>query len=499
MNTDIQPVRRYDPKAHLELVALRGKQVEAVDELSSKIRDIFTDTDRTDASDAEHARLVMQHTAECRDLERMDRELQRMELAAPSDPQERNAPDAFARWAKGGVQALGADEAKRHTVVAPALHADALPDIAGEVGITPGNAELMLEGIKIPGNVTHVEWFIEPTPQAFSMDGRQGPWARPMATVRTDESPGGEDWTSVPLAPTWMLGESLKLISGLNGRTSELRTSHGLKMRHPTVDDTSEEGEWFDNQGSSATDGDYTPDNVEVGTQIHSSKKINQSLAAEADAAQLARTARTNMDRRHARALERAIVAGAGANDTPRGVLTDATRGKLSGSKTAVVADDLLEMIDSVDIGYMAGEGSPQGLNPPMGMVHRGFAFNQNTLSHVRRAKGTDGHYLWRPGLAGLQYADPPTISGYPFVISNYFPDVAANAMIAAFGNFGYWLKRTAGARIIARFFDSGTAGNYSVQYISFIRCGGRFVGGFVDVAVAVPKTEAVKFLQSAA
>ena len=495
MNSDIQPVRRYDPKAHAELVALRGAQVAAVDELSSKIRDNYNDTDRTDASDSEHARLVMQHTAECRDLERMDRELQRMELAAPSDEKDRRSPDAFSRWAKGGAKALGADEAKRHTVVAPALHADALPEIAGEVGITPGNAELMLEGIKIPGNVSNVEWFIEPAPAAFSMDGRQGPWA----TVRTDESPGGEDWTPVLVAPTWGIGETLKLIAGLNGRTSELRTSHGLKMRHPTVDDTAEEGEWFTNQGSSATDGDYTPDNVEVGTQIHSSKKINQSLAAEADAAQLARTARTNMDRRHARALERAIVVGAGANDTPRGVVTDATQGKKSGSNSAVVADDLLELIDTVDIGYMAGEGSPQGLNPPMGMVHRGFAFNQDTLSQIRRLKGTDGHYLWRPGLAGLQYADPPTISGYPFVISNYFASVAANADFLAFGNFGYWLKRMAGARIVARFFDSGTAGNFAVQYISFIRCGGRFVGGFADPSVAVPKTEAVKLLQAGA
>ena len=54
-------------------------------------------------------------------------------------------------------------------------------------------------------------------------------------------------------------------------------------------------------------------------------------------------------------------------------------------------------------------------------------------------------------------------------------------------------MDRMAGVRINARFFDSGTAGSYSVQFIAFIRAGGRFVGGLPDTAAN--ECEAVKIL----
>ena len=481
MYDDIKRVR-YDGKIHAELAAERGKVLESVNELSARIRDKFNDTDKTDQSDAEHARMVMQHTAESKDLERLDRELYRMEISRPSSKFDISNASAFARWTKGGTKALGANEVKDHVTT----NLNNLPAIADEVGLGGTDAALMLDGVVLPRGVQNVEYFIEKNTTSFT----------PQATVRTDVSPGGEDWTPLDVAPTWGFGQTLKLISGVNGKTSELRTSHGLPMKFPTVNDTSESGEWFTNQASSVTDGDYTPDNVQVGTQIHSSKRISQSLAAEADVAMLERVARSNLDRRHARGIETAMVTGTGANDTPRGLTIDAELGVTTNANTALEGNDFVKAIDTIDLAYMEGEGSPAGLNPPSGNVHRGFAFSQNTLGLARLIKDNDGQYLWRPGLAGLAYGDPPTIAGFPYVISNAFANLAASANIAIFGNLGYYFKRVAGMRVIARFFDSGTASTFSTQYISFIRAGGRAIGGFSDVSVAQPKTEAYKIIR---
>ena len=141
------------------------------------------------------------------------------------------------------------------------------------------------------------------------------------------------------------------------------------------------------------------------------------------------------------------------------------------------------------------GEGSPAGLNPPMGSPHRGWMLHQKIIGVVRRMKGSDGQYLWRPAFAGLQYADPQTVSGYPIVMNNHMSSALTTGLkLVAFGNFGYFMARTAGVKINARFFDSGTAGSYSVQFIAFIRCGGRFVGGLKETNANT--CEAVKMLK---
>ena len=61
------------------------------------------------------------------------------------------------------------------------------------------------------------------------------------------------------------------------------------------------------------------------------------------------------------------------------------------------------------------------------------FVMNAATLARIRKFKTTDGQFLWQPSLAAGQ---PATLLGYPVVEADDMPDVAANALSIAFGDF---------------------------------------------------------------
>lgn len=61
------------------------------------------------------------------------------------------------------------------------------------------------------------------------------------------------------------------------------------------------------------------------------------------------------------------------------------------------------------------------------------WVMNAATLASVRKFKTSDGAFLWQAGLASGQ---PDTLLGYPVVEAEDMPDIAANSLSIAFGNF---------------------------------------------------------------
>ncbi len=62
------------------------------------------------------------------------------------------------------------------------------------------------------------------------------------------------------------------------------------------------------------------------------------------------------------------------------------------------------------------------------------FVMNSATLARIRKIKDNNGSYLWQPSLA----ADHgQTLLGYPIIEAEAMPDVAADSLSVAFGNFG--------------------------------------------------------------
>jgi|GEM_PF-21875 len=111
------------------------------------------------------------------------------------------------------------------------------------------------------------------------------------------------------------------------------------------------------------------------------------------------------------------------------------------------------------------------------------FVMNRKTQSQIRKFKDADGNYLWVPP-AGVGQA--ASLMGFPVVEAEDMPDVAANALAIAFGDFrrGYLVVDRTGVRILR---DPYSAKPYVLFYTT------KRVGG------GVQNFEAIKLLKFAA
>ena len=76
------------------------------------------------------------------------------------------------------------------------------------------------------------------------------------------------------------------------------------------------------------------------------------------------------------------------------------------------------------------------------------FVMNSKTAGTVRKLKDADGRFLWSDGLS---QGEPARLMGYPVLIAEYMPDVAADAMAIAFGDFanGYTIAERPDVRVL--------------------------------------------------
>lgn len=109
------------------------------------------------------------------------------------------------------------------------------------------------------------------------------------------------------------------------------------------------------------------------------------------------------------------------APDTTRpfGTLQFVTSGAAGNFAVSNPADRLIDLVHALASPYRQGAA---------------WVMNSATLSRVRKFKTTDGAFLWQPALSADQ---PQTLLGYPVVEADAMPDVAADSLSIAFGNFG--------------------------------------------------------------
>lgn len=76
------------------------------------------------------------------------------------------------------------------------------------------------------------------------------------------------------------------------------------------------------------------------------------------------------------------------------------------------------------------------------------FVMNSKTLAVIRKFKDSQGAFLWQPGLMAGQ---PASLLGYPVIEAEDMPDIAADSLSIAFGNFvnGYVIAERTATRIL--------------------------------------------------
>ncbi len=185
-----------------------------------------------------------------------------------------------------------------------------------------------------------------------------------------------------------------------------------------------------------------------------------------------------------ARAEGQAFVTGSGTSQ-PQGFLAAPTSASADASRafgtlqflastvagafpTTNPQDKLVELVHALKPAYRQGAT---------------WVMNSATLALIRKMKTSDGAFIWQPGLAAGQ---PATLLGYPVIEAEDMPDVAANSLSVAFGNFrhGYLIAERAETQILR---DPFTHKPFVHFYAS------KRVGGMVS------NSEAIKLLKFSA
>ncbi|MDB5685370.1 MAG: phage capsid protein [Sphingomonas bacterium] len=185
-----------------------------------------------------------------------------------------------------------------------------------------------------------------------------------------------------------------------------------------------------------------------------------------------------------ARAEGAAFVAGNGVNK-PKGFLTYAATSEVDG----VRAFGSLQYVASGGAGGFSASNPQdrlidlvQSLRSPyrQGAV---FVMNSSTAASIRKFKTSEGAFLWQAGLVSGQ---PDTLLGYPIVEAEDMPDIAADSLSIAFGNFraGYLIAERSETQILRDPFSNKPF----VHFYATKRIGG-----------AVANSEAIKLMKFAA
>jgi HK97 family phage major capsid protein len=151
---------------------------------------------------------------------------------------------------------------------------------------------------------------------------------------------------------------------------------------------------------------------------------------------------------RLARIANSQLTIGTGSS-APNGIVTASSLGRTSASATAITADEIIDLLHSVDPAYRQ---SPKAR----------FMFNDSTLSAIRKLKDGQGNYLWQMG--DVTAGQPGTLLGYRYSVNQAMESIATAKRVVLFGDFGKYYVRKVGGPVVGvmreRFWpDLGIAG----------------------------------------
>jgi HK97 family phage major capsid protein len=263
------------------------------------------------------------------------------------------------------------------------------------------------------------------------------------------------------LVPTELANQlviSMKAYGPLNegGPANYLLTAGGNPFAIPTMNDTANVGALIaeNTQVSTAalafgqsTLGAYklTSNVVLVSNELLQDSAINvQKVVSDA------------LAERMGRIVNQLCTTGTGSSQ-PQGVIVGAGAGVTAASATAIAADELFNLVHSVDPAYRNNAR---------------FMMNDSTLLAIRKLKDSQNRYLWEPAYSA---GDPDRIAGYAFEINQDMAAIATGAKTIAFGDFSkFWIRRVKDFTL--RRLDERYADYDQVGFVGFARIDSKVV-----------------------
>lgn len=250
---------------------------------------------------------------------------------------------------------------------------------------------------------------------------------------------------AVPREIDALIGSTLKDISPIRSIATVVQTGSAGYRKLVTASGATPSGWVSETAGRPETD---TPTFHEIAPpagDLYANPAASQAMLDDA-AFDVEAWLADEVAREFAAAEGTAFVSGSGTNQ-PQGFLSgtptdevDAVRafGTLQYIPTGTGGDftdedDLIDLVHTLRPAYRQGAS---------------FVMNSATLARIRKMKTSDGQFLWQPALADGQ---PATLLGYPVVEAEDMPDIAADSLSVAFGNFrqGYLIAERSATSIL--------------------------------------------------
>lgn len=256
------------------------------------------------------------------------------------------------------------------------------------------------------------------------------------------------------------LMEAQKFYGGMRqANTTKIQTQAGNPLPIATNDDTGNMGAILAENAAAGTATDPVFGQKLLQAWKYTSKTVLISLELLQDSAfDLEAWLTRKLGERLGRIINNHLTVGTGSSQ-PMGVVTAAASGKvgLTGQTTSIIYDDLIDLIHSVDVAYRQNAQ---------------FMFHDTTLKALKKIKDSQNRPLWLPGLA---LKEPDTINGFPYIVNNDIPVMAANAKSVLFGDFStYYIRDVMDIQVIRiaeKYIESGQIG-----FIAFSRTDGNLI-----------------------
>lgn len=290
---------------------------------------------------------------------------------------------------------------------------------------------------------------------------------------------GPEGGFAVPQEIDALIGATLKDISPIRSIATVVQTGTAGYRKLVTTGGTPS-GWVSETAGRPETD---TPDFNEIAPpsgELYANPAASQAMLDDA-AFDVEAWLADEIAREFARAEGAAFISGSGVNQ-PRGFLNAA----VTDESDDVRAFGSLQYVASGSSGSFASEDVLVDLVHTLRPAYRqgaSFVMNSATLAQIRKFKTADGAFLWQPSLANGQ---PATLLGYPVVEAEDMPDIAADSLAIAFGNFraGYLIAERRATHILRDPFTNKPF----VHFYATRRVGGQLMN-----------SEAIKLMQFSA
>jgi HK97 family phage major capsid protein len=266
---------------------------------------------------------------------------------------------------------------------------------------------------------------------------------------------------------------ALLQFGGMRQVATVMRTDTGADFHHPTVNDTTNTGEWVgENPASAVTKQDAVFNELVLKAHNSSSKEILVSLELLQDTminllALLGRLLGERLGRLHNTGF---TVGDAAAK--PMGIVPAATSSAVTtASNTVYTFEELLDLKHTVDPAYRG--------------VGAGFMGNDTTLSIMKKIQDDQSRPIWMPNLID---GEPDRFDGSPFTVNQ---DVASGASAKAllYGQFTKYMIREVSQLTLLRL-DELYAEKHQAAFLAFMRVDGNLLDA---------GTNPVKFLTNAA